>query len=125
MSTLSRNTHRLTTVLEAWSTLRPTKSFAGMTLAEFKAAVAPSLEARARLALAKQQIAETIVDRANADRHTKPILDRVVAGVIANEPEGRDSALYAALGYIRGSDRSSGLTRRTTTTAALAPAKAA
>ena len=109
----TRNTKRLTTIVDAWTNLRPTKSFAGMTLAEFELAMAPSIEARHQLRDALALVAKAIVDRDNADRQTMPTLRRVVAAVVADETEGDDSALYAAMGYVRKSDRRSGLTRRT------------
>lgn len=112
MNSTTRHTERLTTIVNAWARLRPTKSFAGMTLEEFTLALAPSTEARARLAQATKQAAEAKVDRANADRLTSVVLDRVVAGVVADPTEGYNSALYAAMGYVRKSERGSGLTRR-------------
>ena len=114
MNNTTRNNERLDTIIEAWTSLRPTKSFAGMTLAEFKLAVASSFEARARLAHANQNAGEALIDRDNADRLTMPVLDRVVAAVVADEIEGYNGALYAAMGYVRKSDRSTGLTRRAT-----------
>ena len=36
----------------------------------------------------------------------------VVAGVIADPTEGANSALYEAMGYVRKSERKSGLTRK-------------
>jgi hypothetical protein len=35
--------------LNAWETLAPSKSFGGMTLAQFKTAIQPSLDARQQL----------------------------------------------------------------------------
>ena len=110
----TRSTARLTMIIEAWTNLRPTKSLAGMTLAEFKFAVASSVEARARLAHANEQAAAALIDRENADRQTRPILERVVAAVVADPTEGNNGALYAAMGYVRKDDRNSGLTRRAT-----------
>jgi hypothetical protein len=118
MNSTTRNSERLTTIVNAWANLRPTKSFAGMTLEEFKLAIAASTEARARLAHANEQAAEAKVDRANADQLTMPVLDRVVAAVVADPTEGYDGALYAAMGYVRKSERSSGLTRRTSANSA-------
>jgi len=115
MNHSTRNTARLNTILEAWSNLRPTKSFAGMTLAGFKTALADSLDARDRLDKASDALAEARADRDNADRQTMPILDRVVAAVVADADESYDGALYEAMGYVRKSARNSGLTRRTGT----------
>ena len=114
MRTSTRNTERLTTIVDAWTNLRPTKSFAGMTLAEFELAMAPSFEARNQLRDMLELVAKAIIDRNNADRRTMPTLRRVFAAVIADEAEGDDGVLYAAMGYVRKSDRRSGLTRRAT-----------
>ena len=113
MNSSTRNTERLNAIIEAWTNLRPTKSFAGMTLEEFKQAVGSSVEARARLDHANEELAVARIDRDNADLHSMPILDRVVAAVVADETEGYNGALYAAMGYVRKSERSTGLTRRT------------
>jgi len=112
MNRSTRHARRLTTIVNAWASLSPTKSFAGMTLENLKLALAPSVEARARLADAHEQAGEARVDRDNADRLTSMILDRVVAAGVADPEEGSDSALYQAMGYVRKSDRASGLARR-------------
>jgi len=41
-----RTAQKLQKVIDAWTTLRPTKSFSGMTLEQFKAKVKPSLDLR-------------------------------------------------------------------------------
>ncbi|HEY0947130.1 MAG TPA: hypothetical protein VGD81_17745 [Opitutaceae bacterium] len=115
MSTTSRNTKHLTTVVDAWTNLRPTKSFAGMTLEGFKVTIAPAVDARLELAHLRQQVLAAIVKRDNADREAMRSLGRVVAAVVADEAEGNDGVLYAAMGYVRKSDRRSGLTRRKAT----------
>ena len=116
MSQTTRFTERLSTLIEVWTELRPTKSFAGMTLEDFKVAVGASLEARSRLANANKQAAEAIVDRDNADRATAVLVDRLIAAFVAEEEEGYNGVLYARLGYVRKADRNSGLTRRSAAT---------
>ena len=123
MNPSTRHTERLNVITEAWSNLRPAKSFAGMTLADFKTAVAESVNARDRMGQASDALAEARADRDTADRQTRPILDRVVAAVIADADENYDGALYEAMGYVRKSARNSGLTRGTATP--VAPADAA
>jgi hypothetical protein len=112
MSNTTRITKQLPTLIEVWTELRPTKSFAGMTLAEFKAAVAPSLDARARLDAANKAAGEAIVDRDNADQSVAVLVDRMIAAFVAEEEDGYNGVLYAKLGYVRKNDRASGLTRR-------------
>ena len=62
-----RNEDRITTMVEVWSQLRPTKSFFGMTLAEFKAAMTSSLDARTAIDQAETSLSVAITQRANAD----------------------------------------------------------
>ena len=112
MSSTTRFTERLTTLIEIWTELRPTKTFAGMTLEQFKAAVGPSLDARARLATANKQAEEAIVARDNADQQAAVVIDRMIAAFVAEDEDGYNGVLYAKLGYVRKADRSSGLTRR-------------
>jgi hypothetical protein len=121
-----RNANRITNVIDAWTRLRPTKSFAGLTLAEFKAAVQPSLDTRAAHVDAVQQTADAAAQRDNADAASLPVVDRVVAGVVADQDEGYNGELFQAMGYVRKRDRASGLTRASRTSAPqLAVAKAA
>ena len=122
MRNSTRLTERLSTLVEIWTELRPTKSFLGMTLEQFKAAVAPSLDARARLATASKQVEEAIVDRDNADQEADVLVDRLTAAFVAEEADGYNGVLYAKLGYVRKADRSSGLTRRSSAAAAAAQA---
>ena len=112
MSNPTRITKQLTTLIEVWTELRPTKSFAGMTLEQFKTAVGPSLDARARLVTANKQADEAIVDRDNADQEAAVLVDRMIAAFVAEEADGYNGVLYAKLGYVRKNDRASGLTRR-------------
>lgn len=102
---------RIAKVVKAWSNLRPTKSFGGMTLEEFKAAVTPSLDARAALVELDDKSATALVQRDNADRQSLPLVLCVVDSVIGDLQEGRDGELYKAMGFVRKSERASGLTR--------------
>lgn len=106
------NEEKLDKVYNAWKTLAPTKSFGGMTLAEFEVFVNDSMTERATLSQLEDQMKQAIAARDNSDNIglSKALL--VVAGVIADPTEGDDSALYEAMGYVRKSMRSSGLTRK-------------
>lgn len=103
---------RFAKVLDAWSNLRPSKSFAGMTLDEFKAALKASLDARDAVTAAETSHTAAIVKRDNADMAVRQVLTRVVAAVVADETEGDNGELYKAMGYTRRTERASGLTRR-------------
>ncbi len=98
-------------MISGWRTLAPDKSFGGMTLAQFEAAVAPARDARRRIDDLDTQMAQAIADRERADDAFAAKAQLVVTGVLADPTEGPDSALYEALGYTRKSDRKSGLTR--------------
>ena len=101
-------------MLNAWRTLAPDKSFGGMTLAQFEALAAPSLNARRRIDDLDHQRAQAGTDRDHADEAFNAKSQLVVAGVLADPTEGPDSALYAAFGYTRKSERKSGLHRSRT-----------
>jgi len=116
VSTMSfaQNIDKIMLVLNAWKDLRPTKSFAGMSLTEFTAHVQPSLDARAEEADFEERRKVAVTKRDKADALALPIVARVVAAVIADEAEGEDGELYEQMGYVRKSERKSGLHRKGT-----------
>ena len=99
-------------MLNAWETLAPNKSFGGMTLAQFQAAVQPAQTARQRIDDLEDQLKQAQADRDRADEDFLAKAQLVVAGVLADPTEGPDSALYEAFGYTRKSERKSGLSRK-------------
>ncbi len=107
-----RTAERLQKLIHAWETLRPTKSFAGLTLAEFKAKVQLSLDERSSLTTIKTQAAESRKKRRQSDLVSLAAGLLVVNGVKADSAEGEDGPLYAAMGYVPKSARRSGLTRK-------------
>ena len=111
MRSPKRNEDRISTLIEVWTKLRPTKSFFGMTLEEFKAAAKPSLDARSAADLAETNLSVAITQRDNADEALMPLVFRVVDAIVADKDEGRDGEFYKELGYVRRSERASGLTR--------------
>lgn len=92
-------------ITNAWRTLALDKTFAGLTLAQFEAATAPSREARRRIEDLNNQLTQAITDRDTADDTSDARVQQVVAGVLADPTEGPDSALYEAFGYTRKSER--------------------
>src|SRR6266545_741640 len=102
---------RIRTFTSAWETLKPAKTFAGMTLDQFKAKVKPSLDARVTVAALDDQLSAAISARDDADKASSATMALVVNGVKADLEEGEDSALYEAMGYVRKSERKSGLKR--------------
>jgi hypothetical protein len=102
---------RIGNFINAWQTLRPAKSFSGLTLEQFKAKLQPSLDARTQIASLEQQLQAAINARADADRTSLATISLVVNAVRGDPEEGEDSALYEAMGYVRKSERRSGLRR--------------
>ena len=97
----------------SWRELAPTATFAGMTLAQFEAATEPSIALREEITALATQLAGKQTARSTADAHAIEVLDLVVNSVRGTPGFGPDSPLYRSLGYIRRSERKSGLTRKT------------
>lgn len=122
MSAATRNfEERLRQVLVAWRTLRPDKSFSGMAVDQFEQRLQPSFDARAGLNRLKAEMAAAQDNRVKADRESLRVLNLVVNAVKGDPEEGEDSQLYEAFGYVRKSDRRSGLIRRRKGTEPIAP----
>jgi hypothetical protein len=96
-------------VQTAWENLAPTQSFGGMTLEQFHARVKPSVDARATIANLENQLRATYNSREASDREAAEGIILVVNGVRADPQQGEDSALYEAMGYVRKSERRSGM----------------
>ena len=112
MPNAKKTEEKIERMLNAWRTLAPDKSFAGMTLAQFEAATAPSTAARQKIDALEAQLAEAYAERDRADEAFETKSKQVVAGVLADPTEGPDSPLYGAFGYTRASEQKTGLTRR-------------
>lgn len=106
------NLEKIKRILNAWETLAPTKSFGGMTLAQFKTTAQPSLDTRDLIDDLEAQLAQAKARRDAADDESLDSCKRAANGVLADPTEGEDSALYQEMGYTRKSDRKSGLTRK-------------
>lgn len=103
---------KLNSVISGWETLAPDKSFGGMTLAQFKAAVKRSFDTREELRVLESQTQAKQIERDDADAESLRRVQLVVNGVIGDPEEGPDSDIYAAFGYTRKSERKTGLTRK-------------
>ncbi|MDT4952084.1 MAG: hypothetical protein QOJ02_222 [Acidobacteriota bacterium] len=106
------NQEKIERILNAWQTLAPDKSFGGMTLAQFQAAVKPAQDARQRIEELEDQLTQAIAQREAADETALLRIQLATNGVLADPTEGPDSPLYEAFGYTRKSDRKTGLTRK-------------
>ena len=103
---------KLDRIVAAWQMLAASKSFGGYTLAQFKAAIQSSYDTRTAEHEYEVQLKAVRTDRANADKASLNAVKRVVSGVLSDPTEGPDSDLYDAMGYVRESDRRSGLTHK-------------
>ena len=101
----------------AWRELAPDATFAGMTLSEFEEATVAPLSIRDEITAVAKQLEGKKTERSLADEAASEVLDLVVNSVRGTPGFGEDSALYRAFGYVRKSERKSGLTRKGTTTA--------
>jgi hypothetical protein len=102
---------RLNETLNAWQTLRPNKAFGGMTLDQFKARLKPSFDSRATIAALDNQLLAAQNQRDDADADSLAAINLVVNSVKGDPQEGEDGEFYEALGYVRKSERKSGLRR--------------
>lgn len=98
-------------IINAWTTLAPTATFGGMTLAQYKAKVQPSFDTRGQIDSLNAQLTAALDNRDTADGVTTDANQKVVKGVVGDPAFGDNSDLYDAMGYVRKSDRQSGLSR--------------
>jgi hypothetical protein len=106
------NEEKLRRILNAWKTLAPDKTIAGTTVEQFEAVLAPSFTLRQQLEALDDQRTHLLNARADADATSLAKAAQVVAGVQADPGFGPDSSLIEAMGYVRKSERKSGLTRK-------------
>lgn len=104
---------KLKAITDAWATLRPGKSFGGMTLDEFKAALKPSWDERKEIAGLEIDLLAAQDRRNDADKESLRLALLVVNGVKGDREEGEDGGLYEAMGYVRKSERKTGKTNKT------------
>lgn len=102
---------KLNRLVKAWQELAPDKTFGGMTLAEFTTKVQPAFEAREAVQTAVGQLADAQNRRSDSDLAVGRLVQLVVNSIKGDPTLGDDSSLYEAAGYIRRSERKSGLSR--------------
>jgi hypothetical protein len=96
----------------AWLENAPDAAFAGMTLAEFKEAVKAPGDLRGEIQALQQKTGRKRVQALKSVAEAGEVLDLVVNSVKGTPGYGADSALYRAFGYVRKSERRTGLTRK-------------
>jgi hypothetical protein len=111
-TTISKTNKATTKIINAWTTLAPAATFAGMTLAQYKAKVQPTFDTRTAIDKLAAQTTSALDARDNADGLTTQTNQLVVNAVKGDPTQGEDSDLYEAMGYVRKSERKSGLTRK-------------
>ncbi len=108
---------RLQRAVEAWETLAPEGTFGCMALRDFKAKVQESIDRRQALQVATDQLLAAQNARSDTDARTMQALLLVVNAIKGDPAHGDDSSLYEACGYVRKSERKSGLRRGSKRTA--------
>lgn len=103
---------KLDRIVNAWRAHAPDKIFGGMTLAQFQTEITPSRTVRVQLADNDNQRTSLLNQRDDADDHSLDKAQLMVAGVIGDPNFGQNSTLYEAIGYVRKSERKTGLTRK-------------
>ncbi len=96
----------------AWKNIKPEKRFGGMTFEEYKVFPDASRNARILIANLDNQMTEALALRDLNDEQGLARVQLIKNGVLADAEEGEDSALYEAMGYVKKSDKKSGLTRK-------------
>lgn len=99
-------------VLIAITELAPDKNFGGVSLAQYAGQVGESKDARQDHINAKIQVKNAEDRRETSDDRGLRMRELIVNGIIGDPDFGPDSALYERCGYVRKSDRRSGLTRK-------------
>ena len=103
---------RFTRMIDAWGQYAPDRTFGGLTLDQFKTIAQPAFDARAQIKALEDQMPPLINTRDAADAAGNAKAQLVVNGVIGDVEFGPDSSLYEAMGYVRKSERKTGLTRK-------------
>jgi hypothetical protein len=99
-------------ILKAWGKFAPAATFGGMTLQQYTAKVQPSLDARGQISDREAEIKSWADKRDDADVVTDATNALAIKGIVGDVNYGDNSDLYEACGYIRKSEKKSGLTRK-------------
>jgi hypothetical protein len=121
MDSPEENEKKINRLADAWGKNAAAASFGGMTLAQFQATVKPSLDRRKDIADLDAQRVVLVDQRDDADKISMPAAALVIKGIAGDPAYGTDSALYEACGYVRDSERKTGLTRKKSSTPPKSP----
>ena len=95
-----------------WESACPEQSFADTTLPQYKADMQLAREAQAKFDLAEVRLQTARQERNAAYEKALKLTNGVGASVKGHPKFGENSAVYAGMGYVPTSERSSGLTRK-------------
>ena len=107
---------RVTRMNNGWTEGAPTVEFGGVKRTDFSTDIEGATTAENELA---DILAQADIKRAEIDSRYQRLQEnsvRVANGVRGDKDFGEDSALYGAMGFVRKSERASGLTRKPKTT---------
>lgn len=114
---------KLNRFVDGWTTHAPDKTFGGMTLTQFKAEIEPSFTARRNIIDLNNQIDGEMNKRDDADSHSLSKAELVAASVGGDPAFGKNSSLFESFGFVRKSERKTGLTRKAGSSTPTAPSK--
>src|SRR5690349_20527500 len=103
---------RVSEVVGGWTKVRPGKKLFGLTLEDYQQRIKPYTDALAEVASLEAALEHAKAKRDLAAGPAMKITKCIVNAVRGDPEEGEDGPLYAAMGYVPESQRSTGLTRR-------------
>ena len=100
--------------VQGWSVAKPDKVYGGISLAEYMEDVQASYDIREDIAKLEELLRMKKDQRDEIDKKNLEKTERLIEIIIGEE--GRDSHIYQAIGYVRKSERKTGLTRKKSAT---------
>jgi len=97
---------------DAWETHAPDDRFFDITLAQYKAQVQLSRDARALIGSLEQQLLAAKNQKKDVDKAGLAMEKKIAKGIAGDSRYGEDSDLYEGTGRVRKSERKTGLTRK-------------
>jgi len=114
------NINKLNRIADAWESLAPEAKFAGMALEQFKGKIKPALDKLALLNAIEAELSGHRRELVDLSNESYGWGKKVVKSVRGDVDYGDDCPLYSAMGFVRSSERKSGLTRKAQAAAAAA-----
>lgn len=109
---MKRGLEKLEETETAWETHAKEVKFFNTTLAQYKANVQLSRDARTLVANLEQQLTAARNQQKMVDKTNLTLEKNVARGIAGDANFGEDSDLYEGTGRVRKSERKSGLTRK-------------